>query len=362
MLVEQRVAVEAIHAVMSGKSLTPTLERLFARHGELETAQRAAVFDVVHGSLRQLGLLRALAAQMLRKPLDSAKLEALVAVSLYQLAFTRAAPYAVVDHAVRAAEHFGWPWAKGLINALLRRFLRERDALLEHARRTPEARLSYPRWWVERIRATYPERWEEILEAGNRRPSLCLRVNARRGSRADYLRRLADDGIRASAVGDVGVVVEQALPAARVPGLAEGLVSVQDAGAQLAAGFLELRPGQRVLDAFAAPGGKAGHILERESVQLVGLDNDPVRLQRVRENLQRLGLEAVLHCADAGELPVVGWRAFRPDPRRPALHRLRRRAPPPRHQMVAARIRSRHAGRARLGPAGFAVACAAPRW
>jgi 16S rRNA (cytosine967-C5)-methyltransferase len=302
MLIEQRLGVEAVHGVLSGKSLTPLLERLFALHRELDAGQRGAVFDIAHGTLRHLGLLRQVCALMLRKPLNPPQLEALLVATLYQLAFTRAAPYAVVDHAVRATEQAGWPWAKGMVNALLRRFLRERDDLLARARSTPEGRFSYPGWWLQRIRTTYPDRWESILDAGNELPKTTLRVNAQRSSRVDYMHALRQSGIDAAPVGDVGVMLSRPMPVTQIPGFACGLVSVQDAGAQLAARLLDLHAGQRVLDAFAAPGGKAAHILERDAVHLVALDNDPARIERVHENLQRLGLEATTCCADVAEL------------------------------------------------------------
>lgn len=278
MLIEQSLAVEAVQAVLSGRSLTPHLERAFARHANLDANQRAAVIDMAHGCLRHLGLMREVLARMLRKPLDPVRLEPLLLVALYQLAFTRAAPYAVVDHAVRATERAGWPWAKGLVNALLRRFLREREQLVALARSTPQGRYSYPEWWIDRLRAQYPERWEAILEAGNRRPGMALRVNARRSTRDDYVRLLQDAGIEAEPADDVGVLLARPMPVAQIPGFERGLVSVQDLGAQLAAPLLDARAGERVLDAFAAPGGKTAHILERTDVRLVALDSDPVRI------------------------------------------------------------------------------------
>jgi 16S rRNA (cytosine967-C5)-methyltransferase len=302
MLLEQGLAVEAVDAVRAGKSLTPSLERLFVRHPELTPSQRAAVVDIANGTLRQLGLLRMLLAQMLRKPLEPPALEGLLVVALFQLGFTRAAAHAIVDHAVSATQRAGWPWAKGLVNALLRRFLRERETLMAQARATPEGRYSYPPWWLERIRAGYPQCWESILDAGNARPGMGLRVNLRRVERDAYLGRLDAAGIARTPIGDEGVMLERPLPVAQLPGFAAGLVSVQDPGAQLAAGMLGLESGQRVLDAFAAPGGKAAHILERAAVRLVALDSDPVRIERLHANLDRLGLSAATQCADAGQL------------------------------------------------------------
>ena len=300
MLTEQRLAVAAVDAVRAGRSLTPSMERLFARHPQLTSGERAAVVDIANGTLRQLGLLRGVLALMLRKPLEPAALEGLLVVALYQLAFTRAGPHAIVDHAVEAAQRAGWPWAKGLVNALLRRFVREREALLARARATPEGRHSYPAWWRERIRSTYPACWEQVLDAGNARPAMALRVNVRRTDRASYIATLAAAGIVGSPTGDEGVMLARALPVLQIPGFAEGLVSVQDAGAQLAVGMLDLEPGQRVLDAFAAPGGKTAHILERADVRLLALDSDQARLARLQSNLRRLGLSAVTQCSDAG--------------------------------------------------------------
>jgi 16S rRNA (cytosine967-C5)-methyltransferase len=302
MLIEQRLAVLAVNAVRAGRSLTPSMERLFARHPQLTASERAAVVDIANGTLRQLGLLRGVLALMLRKPLDPPDLEGLLVVALYQLAFTRAAPHAVVDHAVEAAQRAGRPWAKGLVNALLRRFLREREALLAQVRTTPQGRYSYPRWWRERVCATYPECWEQVLDAGNARPPMALRVNTRRTDRTRYMAALDAAGIAGSPIGDEGVMLERPLPVAQIPGFADGLVSVQDAGAQLAVGMLGLAAGQRVLDAFAAPGGKSAHILERADVHLLALDSDQARLERLQSNLQRLGLSALTRCADAGAL------------------------------------------------------------
>jgi 16S rRNA (cytosine967-C5)-methyltransferase len=304
MLIEQKVAAEAVGSVLLGRSLTPTLEQLFERNPSLDTGQRAAVWDITYGSMRMLGLLRAVLAQMLRRPLNEPRLEALLAVSLYQLEFTRARPHAVVHRAVDAAAALGWPWAKGMVNALLRRFQRERETLLNVARADEVGRYSYPRWWISRVRAAYPRQWERVLDAGNERPPMFVRVNLRRCSRTDYLERLAGMALEAQVFGDAGVMIVPAIPVARLPGFEQGLVSVQDAGAQLAAGFLDLAPGQRVLDACAAPGGKTAHILERSDVELLALDSDANRIGRIRDTLQRLGLKAEVCCADAADLPA----------------------------------------------------------
>jgi 16S rRNA (cytosine967-C5)-methyltransferase len=243
--------------------------------------------------------------QLLRKPIREPGLEALVVVSLYQLEFTHVAAYAVVDQAVSAAASMGWPWAKAMVNAVLRRFQRERGSILAAARADDLGRYSYPQWWIQNVRSTYPQDWERILEAGNSQPAMSLRVNLRRGSRAEYLERLGAEGLRAHACGTAAILLERAVPVSRLPGFVEGCVSVQDPGAQLAAEFLDLAPGQRVLDACAAPGGKTAHILERCDVQMLAIDNDTKRAARIGENLTRLGLNAQVCCADA--VALAAW-------------------------------------------------------
>ena len=298
----QRIAAEVVSAVLAGRSLSASLEIFVARHPQLSANERARVWDLVHGTLRQLGLLRVVLRQLLRKPIREQGLEALLAVSLYRLEFTRTAAYAVVDQAVTGCGSMGWPWAKAMVNAVLRRFQRERESMLAMARAEDLGRYSYPQWWIERVRSTYPLDWQRILDGGNGPPAMSLRVNVRRGTVAQYLERLSAEGLRAHACGESAVVLERLMPVSRLPGFADGSVSVQDAGAQLAAQFLDLAPGQRVLDACAAPGGKTAHVLELCDVQLLAVDNDSMRIKRIGENLSRLGLSAQIRCADVGAL------------------------------------------------------------
>jgi 16S rRNA (cytosine967-C5)-methyltransferase len=206
----------------------------------------------------------------------------------------------VVDQAVRAAAaHPDFAHAKAMVNAVLRRFLRQHEALLADAIKQPLAQWNYPQWWIDAARAAYPDQWEAILTAGNVHPPLTLRVNRRKTDVDAYLAQLAAAGMRAERIGPSALRLEQAVNVSRIPGFADGLVSVQDAGAQLAAPLLDLAAGMRVLDACAAPGGKSGHILELADVELTAVDADPKRLARVGENLGRLDLEASLVAAEA---------------------------------------------------------------
>jgi len=306
MIEAQRLAAAVVAGVGAGRSLDAELGAAWQRHGELDARARGAVQDLAYGTLRFLGRLEALLDALLKKPLEDARLRALLLVALYQLDRTRAAPHAIVDHAVRACGALGLGSAKGLANAVLRGFLRRKAELDARVGRIATARYSHPQWWIDRLRAQYPGDYERMLEAGNSKPPLTLRVNCRRADVAGYLELLDHHGLEGERCGEAAVVLRKAVPAARIPGLAAGLVSVQDAGAQLAAPLLDLAAGQRVLDACAAPGGKAGHALELAAVELTALDRSTERLARVRDNLARLGLTARLVAGDAG-VPASWW-------------------------------------------------------
>jgi 16S rRNA (cytosine967-C5)-methyltransferase len=297
---EQIAAARAVGRVLEGVTLPVAL-------AEPADANPSYVQELAYGTLRHWGRLSALAAALAAKPLE-AKLSALVAVALYQLDHTRAPPFAVVDRAVDAAALVARPQAKGMVNAMLRRYLRERDALNDRvAGASPVARWSHQRWWIGRLQADHPAHWESILVAGNQRPPLTLRVNRRLASREQALARLRNEEIEVTSVGADGIVVAEPRPVAELPGFADGWLSVQDAGAQLAAPLLDARDGQRVLDACAAPGGKTAHVAETADVDLTALDVDPARVGRIRENVERLRLAGIrVEVGDAAD-PRAWW-------------------------------------------------------
>lgn len=301
----QKLAAAVVERVLAGRSLDAELSAVWRQHAQLAAGERGAIQDLAYGTLRFLGQLEALLDVLLDKPVHDAKLRMLLLVALYQLGYTRAAPHAIVDHAVRTCEALGLPAAKGLANAVLRNFLRNRDGLAARMQRSEVARYSHPQWWIDRLRAQYPAHYTAVLEADNRHPPLALRVNRRRASPDDYLAQLARHGIAAQPGGADAVLLDTPVPVERIPGFGEGLVSVQDAAAQLAAPLLDVRDGMRVLDACAAPGGKTAHLLERADADLTALDNDAARLERVHGNLARLGLAAKVVCGDACE--PSGW-------------------------------------------------------
>jgi len=295
-------ALRLLLAVLGGRSLTAALA---ARRTADAVGERvsAAVQDLVYGVLRHLGLLQAVVAELVAKPLADHDLDALLLVALYQLEYTRAAPHAVVDHAVQACTRLRKTSAKGLVNAVLRNFLRRREALLAHARSTEPGRWSYPQWWIDTLRSAYPSDFAAILEAGNSRPPMTLRVNLRKIASEPYRALLQEAGMQAQPIGDAALLLDQPVGVDMLPGFAQGLVSVQDLAAQYAASLLDLSDGLRVLDACAAPGGKSAHILERARVDLTAIDRDEVRLQRVAATFERLGLPpAHVRRADAADL------------------------------------------------------------
>lgn len=302
----QTLAAHILDTVLSGKNLTDTLATAWRQHPALAPAERAAVMDITHGALRHYGWLRGALDKLLSRPLTDSHIDRLLIVALYQLEHTQAAPYAIVDHAVRVASAHEGGRLKGLTNAVLRNFQRRHDELAAALRREPTAFWNHPDWWVGAVQQAYPKDWKAILTASNQHPPMTVRVNRRRLSVADWLTRLQEAGLEGVVLEGDAVRLVKPVPVDKLPGFAEGDVSVQDAGAQLAADWLDVAEGMRVLDACAAPGGKTCHLLERAQLNLTAVDNDANRLQRVQSNLTRLGLSARCLTGDASR-PKAWW-------------------------------------------------------
>jgi len=296
-------ASKIVGRVAAGKSFA---EERVALDGAARDSARAALLDIVQGTLRRYGRVQAITRALSSRGRAEPALEALLWCAIYALESGRYADYTVVDQAVRACALLERWSAKGYVNAVLRGLLRERNSIEETVAADPEARFQHPAWWIEILRAAYPEQWRAVLEAGNARPPMCLRINRRRTSIDGYIERAAAAGVVARRIGEAGLILDEPVPVERLPGFAEGEVSVQDAGAQRAAGLLQLAAGQRVLDACAAPGGKSGHILELVDVQLTAIDADAARCRRVQQNLSRLGLAAQVKVADCVR-PAEWW-------------------------------------------------------
>jgi 16S rRNA (cytosine967-C5)-methyltransferase len=293
-----------VAAVRAGQSATAAI-------ASVDAPARPGAQALAFQALRYLGRADALRRLLARRP-PPAPADALLCTALALCWREEGAPYepfTLVDQAVEAAKRGPDTKAQAnFINACLRRFLRERDALVAAADANAEAQWNHPRWWIERLKKDHPRQWQQILAANNAQAPMTLRVNARQSTRAQYLQRLADAGIAASPVGEYGVLLERPRPVHEIPGFDTGMVSVQDAAAQLAAPLLlqELAQPLRILDACAAPGGKTAHLLELADAQVTALDIDPARCARIEETLQRIGLAARVVAGDAAE-PAAWW-------------------------------------------------------
>lgn len=295
-------ATRALSAILQGKaSLAGSLPGVLQQVADHE---RALVRELAMGTARWQPRLDILLAQFLDKPLRRADLDvqALLLIGLYQLLYTRIPVHAALSETVACAEQLNKKWAKGLVNAVLRRAQREAASLLPQLEKDPVVVTAHPRWLQKALKACWPQHWLQICAANNQHPPMTLRVNVRKVSREAYLAQLAGAGIaaRGTRYSGSGIQLEQPCDVQQLPGFADGLCSVQDEAAQLSAPLLDLQPGQRVLDACCAPGGKTCHILESQPqlASLLALDLEAERLKRVQDNLNRLQLDARLQAAD----------------------------------------------------------------
>ena len=298
-------AARVLGEVLAGHSLNQALPPMLARVSERD---RALLQQLCYGSLRHAPRMQAILSQLLDKPLrdKDRDLQGLLLCGLYQVQDMRIPDHAAVAATVGATKALKKQWAKGMVNAVLRRYLRERETLAETLDEATSA--SHPAWLYQKLQEQWPHAAASIIEANNLQPPMSLRVNSARLSRDSYLAILSEQGIaaQAGAISPQSIQLTQARDVLELPGFTSGEVSVQDEAAQVAALLLQANPGERVLDACAAPGGKACHILELqpELGELVAMDVDEQRLQKVAENLQRLSLQATLVAGDATQPPA----------------------------------------------------------
>jgi 16S rRNA (cytosine967-C5)-methyltransferase len=297
-----------VAAVIAGRNFDAVLARagLFGH-------VRAASMDLAYTTLRAHGRGDFLLGRLLERPLTEPSVRGLLLVALMRLETRAEDAHTTVDQAVSAAARIAGGRFKPLVNGVLRNFLRRREELLAQAEADEVAHWQHPAWWITRLRADHPQRWQDILRAGNSHPPMCLRANRRRlqptaaASAAQLLvAQLDAAGVGARALDDTAVLLAKPLPVDRISGFESGLCSVQDFGAQAAARLLAVQDGMRVLDACAAPGGKTAHLLEQADIDLTSLDADVARVARITSNLERLGLAATVKVADAGT-PEAWW-------------------------------------------------------
>lgn len=288
-----------LQVVDQGRSLNDLLP---STRDQLPEEERGFYQQLVYGSVRHYLSLDELTRKLLNKPIQRKErvVQMLLVVGLYQLWQLDQPDHAAIYETVDATKTLKKPWAAKLLNAALRRFQREGDELVAGLQNSA----GYPGWITRQLRQAYPDQWQAVLDSGNVQGPMTLRVNKRKLERDAWLARAEQEGLEVSACARTASAVSlaQAAPVMALPGFAEGEISVQDEAAQQCALLLEPRDGERLLDACAAPGGKTGHLLESADIELTALDIDDSRLQRVQENLDRLGLKARLTAADAADL------------------------------------------------------------
>jgi 16S rRNA (cytosine967-C5)-methyltransferase len=292
-------AVAILMQVEAGHSLAEGLLNHVASH------RRPQVQDMVYATLRRYGRDDFFLTHLLQRPLDKPEIQNLLRLALYRLESRPENAHTTVDQAVTAAGELSAGKLGGLVNAVLRGFGRRQEELRQALDNDLVASSQHPDWWCARLQAAYPEAWASIVAADNSHPPMALRVNRRQGSRDNYLAKLADAGIATQALStppenqaspnDPGILLAQPVTVDKLPGFAGGEVSVQDLGAQRAAAILAPKAGSRVLDACAAPGGKTAHLLENADLDLLALDLSPQRCERIRDTLERLGLNSALN-------------------------------------------------------------------
>jgi 16S rRNA (cytosine967-C5)-methyltransferase len=306
------LAARVLARVHAGASLSEALMPLAC---EAQNA-RAAAQDIAYGVLRRSWESGFALGRLMSRPLAHPETYALLQAAIHRLETRPDARPTVVDQAVAVAGELAEGRYKKLVNAVLRNYLRQRETLISEGKKDEAVRHLHPLWWLKRLRREYPDRWEGIVDAGNSSPPMTLRVNRRKMAAADYAAALVECGLKAKSLsvrgefGDDALLLETPLPIDRLPGFREGWVSVQDAAAQCAAKLLSPTTGERILDACAAPGGKAAHLLESADVELLALDIDAARVGRIEENLKRLGLSAEVKIADCRALE--SWWDGRP--------------------------------------------------
>jgi 16S rRNA (cytosine967-C5)-methyltransferase len=293
-------AAEILNVVTHGQTVDAALSR-----SPLTGATRAAAMDLAYTTLRDFGRGDFMLGQLMASPVKDAAVRGLLLASLSRLEARPDEAHTTVDQAVTAAMQLAGGNFKGLTNGVLRSFLRRAEELCAAADTNDAARWRHPAWWLARVRHDHPDHWQAILAAGNSRPPLTLRVNNRRIANTDFLAMLEKAGIGVRTLADGAIILDKPVPVERIPGFAEGLCSVQDAGAQQAAALLDVSKGMRVLDACAAPGGKTAHLLERYELDLLALDSDLTRATRINDNLNRLGLSASVQTEDCRD--VAKW-------------------------------------------------------
>ena len=287
MKVVQLTAANIVKDVLEGNNLNKVFQK-YSKENKINPKDLSQIKDLVFGALRSYGKTKFVINKLVKRPPPNLLISTLLHVALFQLISNRSNSYTVVDQAVSASNSVNKKYT-AFINGVLRNFLRERLVILKEAERNEEAKYSYPKWWINQIKKEYPKSWKNILDIGNSHPALIIRVNIKKVSINKYIKGLEEHKIAHTFLGDEAILIKKPIPIDSLPGFKEGEVSIQDYGAQLATHLLDLKKNYNVLDACAAPGSKACHMNEIEEIKLTAVEADKQRVERINENLKRLG-------------------------------------------------------------------------
>ncbi|MBR6027328.1 MAG: 16S rRNA (cytosine(967)-C(5))-methyltransferase RsmB [Neisseriaceae bacterium] len=293
-------SAKCLLAVESGKNLHQALFEI-QNANSFTQQEYAQLMDISYGVQRFSGSLKFYLNALLNRHIQDKICDSLLRVALYQLSYTRNMEHAVVNEAVIASDRIANGKYKSLVNAILRRFLREKKSIQSAAQKNRVARDNFPLWWLKRLEKDYPQNARKIIDCAATHPPMTLRINCRKTCGKEYISLLKQHDIDAILLDDYAVRLDKGVPVSQLPHFADGFVSVQDFGAQRAAYILDVKDGERVLDACCAPGGKTTHILELANCDMTALDIDNKRLSQVAENLSRLNFQAKLHACDAAK-------------------------------------------------------------
>ena len=292
----QLLSAKVLEKLLSGANLDKSFDAVFSsnKNDNLEI-QESQIKALTYGAVRYLGKSRFIISQLVKNKIENRMVECLIHIALYQLSQEKFNNFTIVNQAVDAAKKIDFRKSK-FVNAILRNYLRSKDNLHELLNQELVARYSYQNWWINKVKSEFKNDWEEILEIGNQHPPLTLRVNKRKIDIEKYSKTLINNSLAHQVISNTGLIINNPLNIKDIPGFLEGHISVQDYGAQIATELLDIKKGQKILDACAAPGGKTCNILESEDVNVTALEIDKIRADKISENLKRLDLDAnVIH-------------------------------------------------------------------
>jgi 16S rRNA (cytosine967-C5)-methyltransferase len=287
----QWLSAMIVEQVLLGKNLDKSFDLILKKYNNSEIDNLSQIKDMVYGAIRDLGKSNFYINKLVKNKIENRCLEALLHIALFQITHERSNNFTLVNEAVDAAKKIDHK-KSAFINAVLRNFLRKKDELEQELNEEESAVYSYPNWWIQKVKNEYPKNWKDILTIGNQRPPLALRINLKKIGVNEYSAILDEHEIIHTLVGGECLIINTPLGVDKIPGFLEGKVSVQDFGAQFAAHLIDIKKGHKVLDACSAPGGKACHMLELNSIELLAIESNKKRTTKIQENLDRQGFKA----------------------------------------------------------------------